>query len=164
MDPSNPCLDSITRCFDDYLGCFLTDSFGSPLRRIKAPKDPQHRRTWHQCPGYLREEITLTPDVSRSAIISHEYPSQSELCSVCGQLVRYEQSSSTTAVYPPSPLEDLQNEERGSITDPSCNDVRAERKTRFSDRHQSSPANILLPTQEQDISKFGISTHVLHFS
>ena len=40
-------------------------------------------------PGYLREEITLASDVSKSAIISHTFPSQSEVCSICGQLVLY---------------------------------------------------------------------------
>ena len=41
-------------------------------------------------PGYLREEITLASDVSKSAIISHTFPSQSEVCSICGQLVQYQ--------------------------------------------------------------------------
>ena len=53
-------------------------------------------------PGYLREEIILTSDVSRSAVISHEHPSQSELCSVCGQLVQCQPSlqSQETRVRP----------------------------------------------------------------
>ena len=90
LGTSNRSLDSIARRFGNYLDCFLSSSSDPPLRRIRAPKEV-YSRLWtsHRCPGYLREEITLTSDVSRSAIISHEYPSQSELCSVCGQLVDY---------------------------------------------------------------------------
>ena len=43
----------------------------------------------YRCPGYLREEITLTADVSRSVVVAHQYPSQSEICTICGQLVQY---------------------------------------------------------------------------
>ena len=91
LGASNRSLGSIARRFGNYLDCFLSSSSDPPLRRIRAPKEA-YSRLWtsHRCPGYLREEITLTSDVSRSAIISHEYPSQSELCSVCGQLVDYE--------------------------------------------------------------------------
>ena len=47
------------------------------------------RHNLHQCPGYLREEITLASDVLKSVIVSHAFPSQSEICSICGQLVQY---------------------------------------------------------------------------
>ena len=84
---------SIARRFGDYLDCFISTSSNSPLRRIRA-SNGAYSRLWtsHQCPGYLREEITLTSDVLKSAIISHEYPNQSELCSVCGQLVQYQEA------------------------------------------------------------------------
>ena len=82
-------LDSIWQCFEDRLNRSLLFSSTSLLRRINSPGDNNLRRNLHQCPGYLREEITLTSDVSRSAIVSHAYPSQSELCSICGQLVQY---------------------------------------------------------------------------
>ena len=51
--------------------------------------DNKLRHNLHQCPGYLREEVTLASDVSKSVIISHAFPSQSEVCSICGQLVQY---------------------------------------------------------------------------
>ena len=51
--------------------------------------DNKVRHNLHHCPGYLREEITLASDVSKSAIISHTFPSQCEVCSICGQLVQY---------------------------------------------------------------------------
>jgi len=94
LDPPgaiNQSLESIKRCFKDRLDRFLLSSSNSNslLRHIRSPTDNNLRRNLHQCRGYLREEITLTSDVSRSAIVSHAFPSQSELCSVCGQLVQY---------------------------------------------------------------------------
>ena len=83
---NNRSLESIVRRFDDYLDCVPTTSENSPLRRITASP---HKLVSHRCPGYLREEITLTADVSRSVVIAHQYPSQSEICTICGQLVQY---------------------------------------------------------------------------
>jgi len=54
------------------------------LRRIRASGDPF---TFHTCPGYLREEITLTAEVSKSAIVSHGFADLGERCSFCGELV-----------------------------------------------------------------------------
>jgi hypothetical protein len=80
---TNQTVESIKRSFEDCLDrFFVLSSFNSLLHRIRS-----HMWNFHQCPGYLREEITLTSDVSRSAIISHAFPSESELCSMCGQLV-----------------------------------------------------------------------------
>jgi hypothetical protein len=59
--------------------------------------DSKLRHNLHQCPGYLREEITLASDVSKSAIISHAFPSQSEVCSICGQLVQYKRTEHSIA-------------------------------------------------------------------
>ena len=83
---NNRSLESIVRRFDDYLDCVLASSTDSPLRRITASP---HKWASHRCPGYLREEIALTADVSRSVVIAHQYPSQSEICTICGQLVQY---------------------------------------------------------------------------
>jgi hypothetical protein len=82
-------LKSIGRSFEDRLNRHLLSSSNPILRHIKSPKDDNLRRNIHQCPGYLREEITLTCDVSKSAIVSHLFPGQSELCSICHQLVQY---------------------------------------------------------------------------
>lgn len=62
-------------------------------------------RSLHQCLGYLREEITLASDVSRSAIVSHAFLNQGELCSMCGQLVQY--------THPQSPVTDEEIEPSG---------------------------------------------------
>jgi hypothetical protein len=82
---SNRSLESIVRRFEVYLDRVwaLADS---PLRRITASP---HKLVSHRCPGYLREEITLTADVSRSVVVTHQYPSQSEICTICGQLVQH---------------------------------------------------------------------------
>ena len=83
---NNQSLQSIVCRFEDYLDCVSASSADSPLRRITAPR---HKWASHRCPGYLREEITLTADVSRSFVVSHQYPSQNEICTICGQLVQY---------------------------------------------------------------------------
>jgi len=45
-------------------------------------------RTPHRCPGYNRIEITLTPKITRSAIVTHSSPTLHEICPVCGQVVK----------------------------------------------------------------------------
>ena len=83
---NNRSLASIVRRFENYLDRVSASSADSPLRRITASP---HEWVSHRCPGYLREEITLTADVSRSIVVAHQYPSQSEICTICGQLVQY---------------------------------------------------------------------------
>ena len=84
---NNRSLESIVHRFEDYLDRVSSSSADSPLRRITA--SPHKLALSHRCPGYLREEITLTADVSRSIVVAHHYPSQSEICTICGQLVQY---------------------------------------------------------------------------
>ena len=90
LGSANLSLESIKRRFEDCLDRFPLSSSNSLLRHITSPMDSKLRHNLHQCPGYLREEITLASDVSKSAIISHAFPSQSEVCSICGQLVQYQ--------------------------------------------------------------------------
>ena len=89
LGTTNQSLKSIGRCFEDRLNWSLLSSSNSLLRRIRSPNDDNLRRNVHRCPGYLREEITLTCDLSKSVIVSHAFPGLSERCSVCHQLVRY---------------------------------------------------------------------------
>ena len=91
---TNHSLQSIGRCFEDRLNSSILSSSNSLLRRIRSPKDDDLRRNLHQCPGYLREEITLTCDLSRSVIVSHAFPGLSERCSICHQVVQYTYSES----------------------------------------------------------------------
>jgi hypothetical protein len=105
----NQSLESIKRRFEDRLDRFLSSSStNSLLRQISSPMDNKLRHNLHQCPGYLREEITLASDVSKSVIISHAFPSQSEVCSICGQLVQYESTE---------PVVDGEKQETKSIND-----------------------------------------------
>jgi hypothetical protein len=89
LGATNQSLQSIGRCFEDRLNRSLLSSSNSLLRHIRSRKDDNLRRNMHQCPGYLREEITLTCDVSKSVIVSHAFPGESELCSICHQLVQH---------------------------------------------------------------------------
>ena len=89
LGAKNRSLELIKRRFEDRLDLFLSSSSNSLLRHITSPMDSKLRHNLHQCPGYLREEITLASDVSKSVIVSHAFPSQSEVCSICGQLVQY---------------------------------------------------------------------------
>jgi len=89
LGAKNQSLESIKRRFEDCLERLLLSSSNFLLRRIKSPMDNKLR---HQCPGYLREEITLASDMSKSAIFSHAFPSQSEICLICRQLVEYKRT------------------------------------------------------------------------
>ena len=85
LSATNPSLRSIGQCFEDRLNWSLLSSSNSLLRQIRSPKDDNLRRDLHQCPGYLREEITLTCDLSKSVIVSHAFPGPSERCSKIGR-------------------------------------------------------------------------------
>ncbi|KAJ4487239.1 hypothetical protein C8J55DRAFT_324741 [Lentinula edodes] len=52
--------------------------------------------TLHKCKGYLREEVTFTPDAYRNAIMVFEKPSQDEVCVICGQTVPVDEPSDYT--------------------------------------------------------------------
>ena len=95
LGAENRSLESIKRRFQDRLDSFLSSSSNYLLRHITSPMDSKQRHNLHQCPGYHREEITLTSDVSKSVIVSHAFPSQREVCSVCGQLVQYNRTESS---------------------------------------------------------------------
>jgi len=81
---NNRSLESIAHHFQDYIDCFLSPS-SSTLRHIRALDDLYP--AFHACPGYLREEIILTAEVSKSAIVSHAFADPGERCSFCGKIV-----------------------------------------------------------------------------
>ena len=112
LGATNQSLISIGRCFKDRLNWSLLSSSNSLLRTIRSPN---LRRNLHECPGYLREEITLTCDLSKSVIVSHAFPGPSERCLICRQLVRVV----TDEPFQPSlPLnEDMQSISMQSVTD-----------------------------------------------
>ena len=89
LGTNNHSLTSVGQCFEDRLNWSLLSSSNPLLHHIRSPKDDNLRRSLHQCPGYLREEIALTCDLSKSVIVSHTFPGLSERCSICHQLVQY---------------------------------------------------------------------------
>ena len=123
MGATNHSLESIGRCFEDRLNWSLLSSSNSLLHHIRSPKDDNFGRDSHQCPGYLREEITLRCDLSKSVIVSHTFPGLSERCSICHQLVQhatrnpspepfdyivrcYQHTSNNSLSIPPTPMEE----------------------------------------------------------
>ena len=75
-------LNDIARQFQSFLLTFSTD-LGFNRRRGRYTT-----KTAHRCPGYNRIEITLTPDIARSAIVSHLTPTPHEICPVCKETVK----------------------------------------------------------------------------
>ncbi|KAJ7157099.1 hypothetical protein C8R46DRAFT_419397 [Mycena filopes] len=45
----------------------------------------------HRCAGYVREEITLAPTVVNSALVAHDTPSPLEVCSICHEVVGFQE-------------------------------------------------------------------------
>ena len=75
-------LEEIARQFQSFLLTFSTE-LGFNRRRGRYTT-----KTAHRCPGYNRIEITLTPDIARSAIVSHLTPIPHEICPVCKEIVK----------------------------------------------------------------------------
>ena len=75
-------LEEIARQFQSSLLTFSTE-LGFNRRRGRYTK-----KTAHRCPGYNRIEITLTPNIARSAIVSHLTPIPHEICPVCREIVK----------------------------------------------------------------------------
>ena len=75
-------LEEIARQFQSFLLTFPTE-LGFNHRRGRYTT-----KTAHRCPGYNRIEITLTPDITRSAVVSHLTPIPHEICPVCKEIVK----------------------------------------------------------------------------
>lgn len=73
-------LDDISLQFQDFL-------YTHPPPILNRRRGRYMARTSHRCPGYNRIEITLTPDIGRSAIVSHSSPTPGEICPVCKEVV-----------------------------------------------------------------------------
>ena len=95
LGANNRSLESIAHHFQNYVDCFLSSS-PATLRRVRALDDLNP--AFHTCPGYLREEIILTAEVSKSAIVSHAFADLGERCSFCGQLVTPISGSSSISI------------------------------------------------------------------
>ena len=77
-------MDRISQQFRSLAEDAIRASSHSPLQRRQARSAP---KTPHRCLGYNLEEIALTPDVSKSAIVSLSTPTPGEICSLCGGVV-----------------------------------------------------------------------------
>ena len=72
----------------------IARQFKSSVLTFSTELEFNHRRgryttkTAHRCPGYSRIEITLTPDIARSAVVSHLTPIPHEICPVCKEIVK----------------------------------------------------------------------------
>ena len=75
-------IEEIARQFQSFLLTFSTE-LGFNRRRSRYTT-----KTAHRCPGYDRIEITLAPDIARSAIVSHLTPIPHEICPVCKEMVK----------------------------------------------------------------------------
>jgi len=77
-------LNDISHQFQSFLNAYLSSSEPALNHR----RGRYTARTAHRCPGYNRVEITLTADVTRSAIVLHSSPIPHEICPVCGEVVK----------------------------------------------------------------------------
>jgi hypothetical protein len=77
-------LNEISHQFQNFLNAYLLSSEPALNRR----RGRYMARTAHRCPGYKRIEITLTANITRSAIVSHSSPIPQEICPVCKEVVK----------------------------------------------------------------------------
>ena len=77
-------LSEISRDFQYFLNVNISSLEPALSRR----RGHYSTRTPHRCPGYNRTEITLTPDITRSAIVTHSSPTLHEICPVCREVVK----------------------------------------------------------------------------
>ncbi|KAJ7269054.1 hypothetical protein C8J57DRAFT_1509267 [Mycena rebaudengoi] len=77
MARGQQCLATVARRIDSHL------SLASLLHRMAYTdvKNP------HRCPGYTREEITLTTNTVDSVVAEHDTPSPREICPICHDVV-----------------------------------------------------------------------------
>ena len=77
-------LNDISHQFQNFLNAYLL----SPASALHRRRGRYTARTAHRCPGYNRIEITLTANITRSAIVSHSSPIPQEICPVCKKVVK----------------------------------------------------------------------------
>ena len=84
QDEKNSSLEDIYSEFKAFLDSLPPSSEPALHRR----RGRYTIRSVHRCPGYNRTEITLTPSIARSAIVSHSTPLPNEICPVCNRVVQ----------------------------------------------------------------------------
>lgn len=78
-------LSDIYQNYDDLI--FKNDAVQLP-RRFGANLIGYQHACNCKLEGYIREEITLTPDVLQNVVLIYQQPSPNERCSMCGELLR----------------------------------------------------------------------------
>ncbi|KAF9064609.1 hypothetical protein BDP27DRAFT_1405269 [Rhodocollybia butyracea] len=70
---------------------------------IAFPRRSGKRRsaTLHKCKGYIREEVTLTPDAFHNSVFVFERPSLNEICVLCGEVVQGQESPDSMSPISP---------------------------------------------------------------
>ncbi|KAF5348068.1 hypothetical protein D9758_010020 [Tetrapyrgos nigripes] len=84
---------AVARCYRqlwEHLNLTVGQSYPSYAMPRKQAARPL-RIVVHRCQGYRKEEITLTSDISKNAIVSHSIPSLHEICPVCKEIVEEEE-------------------------------------------------------------------------
>ncbi|KIK66760.1 hypothetical protein GYMLUDRAFT_37892 [Collybiopsis luxurians FD-317 M1] len=121
----------------------MSESYGNllhlrlPLRGKSNPNAihlPQRSgKRWsevqHECRGYRREEITLTPDAFRNEVLVFGNPSIHEHCGLCGEIVQVRSSQISSAMElsyispsntdADSGLPEVQNQAHTSVLEPT---------------------------------------------
>jgi len=77
-------LSDISHQFQIFLNAYLLSS--EPA--LNCRRGRYTGRAAHRCPGYNRIEITLTANITSSAIVSHSSPIPHEICPVCKEVVK----------------------------------------------------------------------------
>ncbi|KIK57036.1 hypothetical protein GYMLUDRAFT_46653 [Collybiopsis luxurians FD-317 M1] len=80
---SKTSLAAISRSYQDLLDVHST--FDHIPRRLGS----RVSATWHRCPGYSREEVTLFPNAFQNEIAVFTQPSGYERCARCGEMIEY---------------------------------------------------------------------------
>ena len=83
---SNATLADISHEFQDLFKVNLLTTSSPPALRWRRGR--YVTRALHRCPGYKRFEITLTSLVKSSGIVVHSSPVPQEICLVCKQVVK----------------------------------------------------------------------------
>ncbi|KAJ7581279.1 hypothetical protein C8J56DRAFT_261575 [Mycena floridula] len=66
---------------------FMRSIIAKRIRHLRRKGQRKSTIVAHRCPGYRRDEVTLSTSVLRTAIIQHLTPSPREICPICQQLV-----------------------------------------------------------------------------
>ncbi|KIK66683.1 hypothetical protein GYMLUDRAFT_257496 [Collybiopsis luxurians FD-317 M1] len=99
-------LSEMSESYGDLLNLRLPIGRVGDSNAIALPRRSGKRRSevQHECRGYRREEITLTPDAFRNQILVFKNPSANERCGVCGEIVQFQSNQESDQYLVPPVL------------------------------------------------------------